>query len=387
MPPISRLEDQAQTRRCLRLRRTVSESFFSMLGRYIRAQRILQPLTDDANLAKYYDIYDITEEELIEAESTFNERATDDQYSLRALRTLFGRLYIVRKSIFCCLLALGADGGGSDIARWSTAVEQMRDLSEITGHNVRKMSNILNEEDREYYPPTHLRAHLMTTTGEAIPPSPLPTASPNKEGLRAQYRKLNSLSQGIRALHAKMHIIRELSSANLERADTTELEPTLLSQYESIGSDIKSILQEWEAGKSALANSMAKQSSVDRLSRPPSGLSPMPMSPTPSLGGATAVEGSPTDALKALNGERPDSSLIQNTDDEEIFEAVALPARVNKRMSLTREERIARVKEDRAKQAAARDRVDANTHMLKELEMVIKQRPKTSLASKRVTSI
>ncbi|KAH8422554.1 vezatin family protein [Aspergillus melleus] len=370
MPPISRLEDQAQTRRCLRLRRTVSESFFSMLGRYIQAQRILQPLTDDANLAKYYDIYDITEEELIEAESTLNERATDDQYSLRFLRTLFGRLYIVRKSILCCLLALGADGGGSDIARWSTAVEQMRDLSEITGHNVRKMSNILNEDDRE-----------------AIPPSPLPTASPSKEGLRAQYRKLNSLSQGIRALHAKMHIIRELSSASLERADVGEFEPTLLSQYESIGADIKSILQEWEAGKSALANSMARQSSVDRLSRPPSGLSPMPMSPTPSLGGATAVEGSPTDALKALNGERPESSLIQNTDDEEIFEAVALPARANKRISMTREERIARVKEDRAKQAAARDRVDANTHMLKELEMVIKQRPKTSIASKRVTSI
>lgn len=368
LPPISRLEDQVQTRRCLRLRRTVSECFYSMLGRYIRAQHILQPLTNHADLAKYYDIYDIAEADLAEVESAFAQRATEDQYSLRALRTLFGRLYIVRKSVLCCLLALGADGGGSDISRWSVALEQMRDMAFVTGENTQKMTSILNEEDRD-----------------VIPPSPLPTASPNRENLRSQYRKLNSLSQGIRALHAKMHVIKELSSADVERTDSGDLEATLLSQYESIGADIKGLLEEWEAGKSALTNSFERQTAVDRLSRPPSGMK-SPLSPTPSLGGTTAVEGSPADALKALNGERPDSSIFQSLEeDEEIFEAVALPSR-NKRSSLTREERIARVREDRAKQAAARDRLDANTNMLKELEMVIKQRPKTT-ASKRVTSI
>ena len=149
MPPVSRLEDQAQIRRCLRLRRTVSECLYTMLERYILSQHALQPLTDDINLAKYHDIYDISLEELAEAESSLNERETDDQYSLRALRTLFGRLYTVRKSILCCLLALGADGGGSDITRWSTAVEQMRDLTDVTGINIRRMASILNEEDRE----------------------------------------------------------------------------------------------------------------------------------------------------------------------------------------------------------------------------------------------
>lgn len=180
-----------------------------------------------------------------------------------------------------------------------------------------------------------------------------------------------------------MHVIKELSSADMERTDTGQLETTLLSQYESIGTDIRGLLQEWEAGKSALTSSLDRQSTMDRLSRPPSGLK-SPLSPTPSLGGTTAVEGSPADALKALNGERPDSSIIQGLEEDElIFEAVALPSR-SKRSSLTREERIARVKEDRARQAAARDRLDANTNMLKELEMVIKQRPS---ASKRVTSI
>ena len=182
-----------------------------------------------------------------------------------------------------------------------------------------------------------------------------------------------------------MHILREASSANLDRPDAGEFEASLMPQYESIGADIRGLLQEWESGKIALMSSLDKSSSADH-SRPPSVMK-APMSPTPSLGGSTAVEGSPADALRALNGENSDPSIVHTLDDEEeIFEAVALPAR-NKRASLTREERIARVKEDRARQAAARERTDANTTMLKELEMVIKQRPRTTIAAKRVTSI
>lgn len=122
-----------------------------MLERYTQAQYILRPLTDTTNLEKYYDIYDISMEELAEAEAGLAERATEDQYSLRALRTLFGRVYSIRKSILCCLLSLSADGGGSDIGRWSTAVEEMRGLATVTGINTSKMIAILNEEDRECF--------------------------------------------------------------------------------------------------------------------------------------------------------------------------------------------------------------------------------------------
>lgn len=209
-------------------------------------------------------------------------------------------------------------------------------------------------------------------------------ASPSRDNLRAQFRRLNSLSQGVRALHAKLHIISEESNANIERTDSpTDFEATLLAQYESIGSDIRALLQEWEAGKVAMLHSAERHSLGDRSRTSSAMLSPL--SPTSSLGGTTAVEGSPTDALKALNGEgRPD--LTHAFDDEEIFEAVVLPSSRNKRASLTRDERLARVREDRARQAAAREKVDANTNMLKELEMVIQQRPRKDL-SKRVTSI
>lgn len=355
-----------------------------MLERYISSQNTLRPLTDDANLAKYYDIYDISLDDLETIELTLSQRNMDDQYSLRSLRDLFGKLYTARKSVLCCLLALSADGGGSDIARWSSAVEEMRELASVTGTSMTKMANILNEEDSKYLK-LPLCEKLLTDylAGDApIPPSPLPSASPSKDNVRAQARRLNSLSQGVRALHAKMHIISEETNANLERSNSNDIEPALLSQYDSIGNDIRSLLEEWEAGKAAIANSQDRLTAIDN-SRPPSTI--LPMSPTPSLGGTTAVEGSPTDALKALNGDfRPD--LLHSFDDEEIFEAVVLPASRNKRASLTRDERLARVREDRVRQATAREKADANTNMLKELEMVIKQRPR-NLPSKRVTSI
>ncbi|KAJ5224311.1 uncharacterized protein N7469_007814 [Penicillium citrinum] len=355
LPPISRLEDQVQTRRCLRLRRAVSECFYSMLERYVNSQNTLRPLTDDANLAKYYDIYDIALDDLEAIEASLSHRNLDDQYSLRSLRDLFGKLYTMRKSVLCCLLALSADGGGSDITRWSSAVEEMRELAAVTGSSMTKMANILNEEDSE----------------GCNSPSPLPSVSPSKENMRAQFRRLNSLSQGVRSLHAKMHIICEEMNGAMDQPDPNDFETTLLAQYETIGNDLRGLLQEWETNKLAIIHSQDRLSATDR-SRPSSTM--LPVSPTPSLGGTTAVEGSPTDALKALNGDlRPD--LTQSLDDEEIFEAVVLPASRNKRASLTRDERLARVREERVRQAAAREKVDANTNMLKELEMVIKQRP------------
>jgi hypothetical protein len=152
-------------------------------------------------------------------------------------------------------------------------------------------------------------------------------------------------------------------------------------QYESIGVDLKALMQEWEDGKVALA------SNIDRNERRISSMSGM-LSPTTSLGGLTAVEeGNPSDALRALNGETKSRSSMDfsSSDAEEVFEAIALP---RQRSTLTREERIAKMKEDRVKRESMREETDANTHMLKELQSVINMRPrgKTS-AGERITTL
>lgn len=207
--------------------------------------------------------------------------------------------------------------------------------------------------------------------------------TPGRERWRAQLRKLNSLSSGIRGLQAKLHVLRDESHKNLdETEDVSELGTNLMIQYESIGMDLKALMQEWEDGKAALA------SNIDRNERRVSSMSGV-LSPTISLSGLTAVseEGNAMDALKALNGEaRSRSSMdFSSSDAEEVFEAVALP---RQRSNLTREERIAKMKEDRVKRESMKDRADSNTRMLRELESVINLRPRgRTTPAARVTSI
>lgn len=198
-------------------------------------------------------------------------------------------------------------------------------------------------------------------------------------------RKLSSLSQGIRGLQAKMHLLRDESDKVLDNTDdVSQTGPNLLLQYDSIGEDLKILLQEWEQGRAALASNIDKNENRRSLSINSKAI---PLSPTPSLGGLTVVEGSPTNALHPLNGFPPTprsrSSTTTSSSGDEVFEAVAVP---RQRSTLTREERLAKMKEDRVRQAIAKGKADANTHMLKELEMVIKLRPRGRTTG-RISSI
>lgn len=150
MPPVSRLEDQSQLRRCSKLRHVLSECLVEMLERYLDAKRKLRPLVEEATLMKYYDIYDFSPEELEEAESALADLDMDDKTSLRSLRALFTRLYSVRKCTLCCLLALPADGADEDVTSWSVAVEEMRRLASTTGTCLQRLTDILNEQDRKF---------------------------------------------------------------------------------------------------------------------------------------------------------------------------------------------------------------------------------------------
>ncbi len=198
-------------------------------------------------------------------------------------------------------------------------------------------------------------------------------------------RKLGSLSQGIRGLQAKMHLLREESDKALDQSDEIfEFGGNLMIQYDSIGADLKDLMQEWEEGRAALATNITKNEKRVSASF---GRCLLPPSPTPSLGGSTAIEGSPTDAIAALHGHtRSEQSLSSDTTSssgEEIFEAVALP---RQRSTLTRDERLAKMKEDRVRQTIVKEKANASTHMLRELETVIKLRPRGRTTG-RLTSI
>lgn len=197
--------------------------------------------------------------------------------------------------------------------------------------------------------------------------------TPGREKRRSQFRKLDSLSTGIRGLQAKLALLREESERALNEAeDLSELGPSMMAQYESIGQDLKTLQQAWEDGKAALA------SGINRNEKRLSSLSGV-LSPTISLSGLTTVdEGGTLEAFKALTGESPPASTCGSggdQDEAEVFEAVAIP---RPRSMLTREERLVKMKEDREKREVVRESAEANRGMLRELEMVINLRPKRS---------
>ncbi|OBT45317.1 hypothetical protein VE00_04062 [Pseudogymnoascus sp. WSF 3629] len=342
LPPITRLEDRSQARRCLQLRRALFDSAIDLMRRYHQGYLALQPLTEPLNLEKYYDIYDITTIDMQEALTEYTKDEFEDYESLRVLKILISRFVTLRKLFLCCLLALEADGGKEDFTRWRTALDEIKGLSDVASIADGRVRSVFEQEESFPVPTT--------------PKSPL---TPGRERWRSQLRKLNTLSTGIRSLQAKMHVLREESDKTLDESeDISQLGPHLMIQYDAIGVDLRSLMKEWEAGKAALANT------IDRNERRISSMSGL-LSPTTSLGGLTSVEeGTPADALKALNGESRLSPEL-SSENEEVFEAIGLPRPgIGPRSTLTREERIVKMKEDRVKRETARETAEASTKML-----------------------
>lgn len=370
LPPITRIEEKGQARRCQRLRRSLRAAFADIIPILAAQCGTLKQLILEDDLEKYLDVYEISNPDLQEAAQGYAESEFEDAETLKALRTLQYRLSTLRRVYLCSLLALEADGGKPDFIRWSTVVDSMLSLARPVGQWSEKFNRVLAEEE------------------QFVLPSPNKIApTPGREKLRNSVRKLSGLSQGIRGLQAKMQVLREETNKSLEHTeDVTELGFHLMAQYESIGADLKSLMQAWEAGKNALALNIDRHER--RISQASSGL----RSPVPSLGGLTAVdEGSPSDALRALNGDllSPQQSAPPSdqgsTSDDEVFEAIAIP---KTRVMMSREERMHKIQEDRARQVSLREQREASTNMLRELESVINLRPnRVTGPGIRVTSL
>ncbi|KAI4206198.1 MAG: hypothetical protein LQ346_001259 [Caloplaca aetnensis] len=273
----------------------------------------------------------------------------------------------------CSLLALSADGDKTDFAKWSMVTKVMDSLSLENSRAAQDVDEILGaEEGRKATFRTSVSHDLITLPESPMPATPQMPLTPGRERIRSQMRKFTSLSQGLRGLQAGLHVLRE--DADKLAGNSSHVSTTMASRYDALGTELKDLLEEWQEGQANFKSSI--DTSSDRLSLP---VLPRttPGSPTRSLGGSTAVGGSPPDALWALNdygsSNRSSSSNATSSAGEEVFEAIALPRQTS---TLSREERIAKMKEDRIRQAITKGRAEASTHMLKELETVIRLRPR-----------
>jgi len=381
LPPVSRLEDSRPTRRCARLRKVLHKSYASLIPACIAGIATLRTLIDEDDLERYFDVYDINAQDAQEASGA--DAATileDDAESLKSLRVLGYRASILRRVTVSALMSLQADGSKPDFTRWRTATELLFSLSDTMATSADKLQSVMSE--------------METLQVPATPVMRSPHSAPARDNMRSQVRKISALSSGIRSLQAKMHVLREETNKSIESSDDlTDLGPNLMAQYDSIGTDLRDLMQAWEAGKASLQSNITRQEKRLSLVSNASGL----RSPVSSLGGLTAVDedgdGSPANALRLLSGDGGDimaskrSSIATSVSDEgeAVFEAIAMP---KKRSSLTREERITQMHQERERRTSLMARREANTSMMKELENVITLRPKKGInGTTRITSI
>ncbi|KAK5108864.1 hypothetical protein LTR62_007754 [Meristemomyces frigidus] len=370
LPPVSRLEDNGSTRRCGRLRKVLLKSLRALLSASNDACAIIATIVEEDDLEKYYEVYDLNAQDANESFMGDTSLSTEeDMESLKALRVLSYRASVLRRITLCSLMALEADGGKPDFARWRTSTNVMDTVSALLATSTDKIRQVLGD--------------METIT---LPITPIKTTNPAaREKMRTQVRKISMLSSGIKGLQAKMQILREETNRAIEQSeDLTDLGPSLMAQYDSIGTDLRDLMQAWEAGKASLQTNILKHER--RISVASSGGLRSPVS---SIGGLTAVEegGTPADAYKVLTGgtlSNRSSMATTPSDEEQVFEAVALP---RTRTMLSREERIMKVQEERDRQASARVKRESTTNMLRELETVINLRPRSKTGSARITSI
>ena len=102
------------------------------------------------DLEKYYDIYDISDEDFTEAMLDYSDAEFEDPESLRVLKILTARFHTSRKIFLCCLMALDAHGGKPDFLRWSTAIDEIHGVCTVTGSAEVRLRRFLSDEESAY---------------------------------------------------------------------------------------------------------------------------------------------------------------------------------------------------------------------------------------------
>ena len=380
LPPVSRLEDQAVDRRCPLLRNALADGLRLVHSRFIASHCALQPFCDPEDVSRYHEIYDVSPQDMAQVEDGFSA-SFQDQTSLKGLRYIIRLVFVARQILLCDLLTISPHFGRPGTDTWQPVLRAVQSIAGQLQQTAESLENALAAEDKRAWGEGAVRSE-KGGANEGDGGAPNPPSTPGRERAIAQLRRLDNLSHGVRTLHAKTLLLRDEANALLQTAqDNAEVSAALSKQYETIGAEIRGLLAEWENGRHAMLLSVDP---FNRFSSRSSSGMRSPMSPVSSIGGVTAVEGSPADALRALTGEIPRKDGPEHsTSDEEVFEAIAMP---RKRMSMTREEKMAKMQEDRRKRATLQERTDANTNMLRELETVIKLRPRGH-ATPRVTSV
>ncbi|KAI1828587.1 Mysoin-binding motif of peroxisomes-domain-containing protein [Xylaria intraflava] len=357
IPPISRLEKNSQNVKCLQLRHAVRTSFAEVISAYYQIAFTIWGFAEQTELLQLQSQYQFTVADVVERFNLLSNADAQDGEKLQALKDAAYLFHDIRKVFLSGLLALHTSGKETDRLRFTTVLEAFRELSVATRQAYARVRDTLAENDHQISP-------LKTAR------SPL---SPNHDRWQHQVRRLSSMTMNIRSVQAKLHLLQEESNKALNEAnDITEMGPLFMAQYDSIGQDLRDLMEGWQSGKRAL------QSGIDRNGKRISSIGSLMASPTSTMSGQTIAEDESgtdepelgvEDAFRKLTGEAlPTATNPDMPTEPEVFEAVSMP---RPKSMLTREERLVRMRQERKAKEIARAEADAYRGMMQELAGVL----------------
>ncbi|KAI1265935.1 Mysoin-binding motif of peroxisomes-domain-containing protein [Xylariaceae sp. FL1019] len=357
IPPISRIENNGQNIKCRELRQALRTSLIEVTSSYYQTAFIIWGMAEQTELLQLQSQYQFTVADVVERFQALSKPNIHDNEKLQSLKDAAFLFHDIRKVFLGGLLALHISGKDSDRLRFTTVLEAFKELNHVTKRAYARVRDILADND-----------YQATPQLSKSPRSPL---SPGHDRWQHQVRRLGAMTMNIRSVQAKLHLLREESNKALNEAnDITEMGPLFMAQYDSIGQDLRDLMEAWQSGKLAL------RSGIDRNEKRISSIGSVMMSPTSTLSGRTmAGDDSSTDeqemdrkeahakTLKSLEGGPPAMPI-----EPEVFEAISVP---RPKSMLSREERIIRMKEDRRTKEVARAKAEAHRGMMRELEGVL----------------
>lgn len=138
-----------------------------MIKTYIKVSSVIKGFSEQLDIEKFHDVYDISDFDISDAMQGFSDREFDDPESVKTLKIAAARFHTIRKIFLCSLLALEATGDNTDFLRWSTAVESLRALTEATDEGLSKVRQILDEEESK--PFARLESGCNSLTRNSFP--------------------------------------------------------------------------------------------------------------------------------------------------------------------------------------------------------------------------
>jgi virulence-associated protein VapD len=389
MPPVSkddsararaRASDRIQPQRTVKIRKQLQISLDLVFETYWNAVCDLEKFIDNLGFEVMQASYSVSANEVRDSVETKKKIGPEEAQQATTIRSLHQLCQDIRKLLL--LKVLCVQGGTSDYHGFTKAMDALRDCNRATRRAIKCVSDGLTAVDDGVYMAISLVEETrLTSTVWPDLKTPDTPRSPRFDHWKHQIRRIGSMNGNIKSLEAKMAVLVEESSRTLsdDSTDLSDLGKVFSEQYESIGRDLRSLMESWETGRKSLQRGIAenrrKSTMSARVSSRSSGSGPGTFSDD------AEENGTPADALRALEGDSsppvngvttpPTAPDTPSPTEERTYEAIGGPE-PRPRSTLSRDERIKKMREGRDAREAARQEARKNRYVIDELKGKLK---------------